>query len=177
MIRQTFLTETGIMFSARGLQNLGLDLDPETYHPVLKRPSALEIPPNSYIQPMPRSEKFTIAKYEEKVSEDANIEVGLSEQEIDLRDALSPKWDQLRLSRWWWILELLPLKHRFQKDDKSWASYLGFNVGKGRHIPKQRKHGVKVHRTVKTRMDASYANGKKYLPKANLKPERVTWVD
>lgn len=177
MIRQTFLTETGIMFSARGLQKLGLDLDPDTYHPVLKRPPALEIPPNTYIQPIPRPEKLTIHRYEEKVREHANAEAGLSEQEIDLKDALSPKWDQLRLSRWWWILELLPLRHRFQKDDKSWTSYLGFNVGKGRHIPKQKKHGVKVHRTVKTRMDASYASGKKYLPKANLKLEKVIWVD
>ena len=168
------------MFSARGLRKIGLDLDPITYHPVLERPPALEVPENAHIQRIqriPHSEKPTTERYEEKVKEDAKSEANLSEQEIDLNDALSPKWDQLRLCRWWWILELLPWRHRLQKEDKSWTSYLGINMGKGRRIPKQKKHGVKVHRTVKTRMEASYADGKRYSPKANLKLSQVIWVD
>lgn len=33
----------------------------------------------------------------------------------ELKDALSPMYDQLELSRPWWILELLPLKRKKQK--------------------------------------------------------------
>ncbi|KAF5355040.1 hypothetical protein D9756_005790 [Leucocoprinus leucothites] len=177
MIRQTFLTETGIMFSARGLRKLGLDLDPTTYHPILERPPALEVPQNTYIQPIPPPERLSFEQYDAKITADAEAEEELTEQEIDLRDALSPKYDQLKLARWWWILEVIPMKFRYQKENKSWTWYLGMNVGKGRHIPRQMRHGVKVHRTVKTRMDATFANGKTYYPKANMKLDKVTWVD
>jgi hypothetical protein len=32
-----------------------------------------------------------------------------SEEEEELHDALSPVYDQLKLKRWWWILEILPI--------------------------------------------------------------------
>ncbi|KAJ3566808.1 hypothetical protein NP233_g6769 [Leucocoprinus birnbaumii] len=177
MIRQTFLTETGIMFSARGLRRIGLDLDPNTYHPILQRPPALELPSNTHIQPIPRKERLSLEQYDAKIKADADAEQELSEQEIDLRDALSPKYDQLSLARYWWALELLPGKHRYQKEDKSWTWEITFNLGRGRHIPRQTRHGVKVHRSVKTRLEAGYVDGKAYRPKANLDLDKVTWVD
>ncbi|KXN83390.1 hypothetical protein AN958_01527 [Leucoagaricus sp. SymC.cos] len=179
MIRQTFLTNTGIMFSARGLRKLGLDLDPVTYHPVLKRPPALEVPKNTFIQHIPRTnlKRLTIEEYDAQVKEAAEAEAELTEQEVDLKDALSPVYDQLSLARWWWILEMLPIRHHFQKEDNSWTWLIGMNFGRGRHIPRQTKHGVKLHRSVKTRLEATYADGKSYFPKANLKLDKVTWVD
>jgi hypothetical protein len=49
-------------------------------------------------------------------------------------------------------------------------------MGEGRHVPRQRKVGVKVHRSVKIRMEADGLEGGKYWPKAKLKVE-PEWVD
>ncbi|KAF9445122.1 hypothetical protein P691DRAFT_676292 [Macrolepiota fuliginosa MF-IS2] len=177
MVRQTFLTNTGIMFSARGLARIGLDLDPTTYHPILRRPPPLEVPSTAFLRHIPPRKRLTEEQEEALIREAAISEVDLSEQEIELRDALSPVYDQLTLSWPWWLLEFLPLRHRYQTEDNSWTWWLGWNLGRGRHIPRQTKHGVKVHRSVKMRLDASYENGKKYFPNANLKLDKVIWVD
>jgi hypothetical protein len=52
------------------------------------------------------------------------------------------------------------------------------NMGTGRHIPMQQKEGIeiKIHRTVKIRMEADGLLGGKYWPKAKLKVE-PQWVD
>ena len=50
------------------------------------------------------------------------------------------------------------------------------NRGHGRHIPLQRKNGVKIHRSVKVRMGAQGLENGTYAPKANLKVEPI-WVD
>lgn len=173
MIRQTFLTETGIMYSARGLRRIGLDLDPNTFFPVLSRPPPLEVPENTFIQKVPLTDEERDAQIEGAAAAEAN----LSEQELELRDALSPIYDQLVLWRVWWIVEFLPVKHIHQRDDESWISYISWNLGGGRHVPKQTSRGVKVHRSVKTRLEAKYANKDKYSPKAKLQLENVTWVD
>jgi hypothetical protein len=100
-----------------------------------------------------------------------------SEEELELEDALAPIYDQLSLKKVWWILELLPLRHRYQKGDDSWVSNYGSNFGRGRVIPKQKVRGVKVHRSVKMRLEAEAENGIKYVPKANLLLEHAIWVD
>jgi hypothetical protein len=177
MVRQAFATETGIMFSARGLRKLGLDLDPVTYHPLLTRPPALEMPSDTYLQPIPKPEKLTLEQHEAKVKADMQAEAEMSELEIDLKDSMSPVYDQLKLAPFWWMLEFLPAKHRYQRADGTWAAWLGFNLGRGRHIPKQSERGVKVHRTVKYRLETTYENGSSYYPNANLNLDKVTWVD
>jgi hypothetical protein len=50
------------------------------------------------------------------------------------------------------------------------------NMGRQRFIPKQHTCGVKVHRSVKLRMEAEVKNGTKYRPKAKLTVE-PTWID
>jgi len=51
-----------------------------------------------------------------------------------------------------------------------------------RFIPKQRTNGLKVHRSVKLRMEAEFEDekrrnkGKKYIPKPHFKVE-PTWID
>ena len=49
-------------------------------------------------------------------------------------------------------------------------------MGRGRHIPLQRKNGVKIHRSVRIRMAAQGLADENYVPMANLKVE-PTWVD
>lgn len=44
----------------------------------------------------------------------------VSEEEEDLFDALSPIYDQLKLSKPWWILELLPIKQKMQRENGTW---------------------------------------------------------
>ena len=47
----------------------------------------------------------------------------VSEEQEDLADALSPIYDQLRLAPLWWILEVIPHRQQYQKDeDNHWES-------------------------------------------------------
>jgi hypothetical protein len=104
------------------------------------------------------------------------LPVGLEEEE-ELHDALSPVYDQLSLAPWWWLLELLPLKRRFQRSDDSWVNEYRPNWGTPRFIPKQ-KSGLRVHRSVKMRMEAEFEEhpGRTYRPRPQFKVE-PTWVD
>ncbi|KAG6327981.1 hypothetical protein ID866_11108 [Astraeus odoratus] len=49
-----------------------------------------------------------------------------------------------------------------------WTKDFKSNMGKGRNVPRQHK-GVKLHRTVKIRMEADSLKGGKYWPKTKLK--------
>jgi len=111
-------------------------------------------------------------------------------------DALTPIYDQLKLVKGWWFLELLPNKQRYQKEDDSWTHTLRYvkiillswihllilddvvsTLVVPRHIPKQSKIGVKVHRSVKIRMEAEKLfKDKNYSPAAKWDVE-PTWVD
>jgi hypothetical protein len=44
----------------------------------------------------------------------------LTEEEEDLEDALCPIYDQLKLKKSWWALEILPVRHRVQRENGSW---------------------------------------------------------
>jgi hypothetical protein len=54
------------------------------------------------------------------------------------------------------------------------------NLARPRFIPKQATNGVKVHRSVKLRMEAEYEDarekGEKYDPRAHFHVE-PTWID
>jgi hypothetical protein len=108
---------------------------------------------------------------------DTSPPIRMTEEELDLVDALSPIYDQLSQKWFWWILELLPVKQRYQRGDNTWASSFKWNMGRGRFIPKQKTNGVRVHRTVKTRLEAETGHGRKYKPKAEFDLEQTTWVD
>ncbi|KAJ6585623.1 hypothetical protein B0H19DRAFT_1110303 [Mycena capillaripes] len=170
MVRECFKTNSGIVFDTEGLRSIGLD--PKSLYPTVKpRPSALPVGTACI-----RSAKSPVAQ-----STSANGELPtpdpMTEEELDLHDALSPIYDQLSLSKWWWLLELMPLKQHFQRGNNTWASRIVCNLGRGRFIPKQQANGVRVHRSVKTRLEAQTERGKKYKPKAAFDLERTTWVD
>lgn len=44
----------------------------------------------------------------------------VSEEEEELFDALSPIYDQLKLAKPWWVLELLPIKQKMQRENGTW---------------------------------------------------------
>lgn len=176
MIRECFKADTGIMFTSEGLRSAGID--PAMLYPyVQKRPPPLDIANSQlqYIQPA------SSQKPQPSAGAGNAVQPVKSEEEHELLDAMSPVYDQLRLAAMWWILELMPVKQHYQKSDNSWSSYLAWNLGRGRFIPKQLKNKIKIHRSVKMRMDAQYPNGKKYTPSASFKMalERgnIEWVD
>ncbi|THU90422.1 hypothetical protein K435DRAFT_676075 [Dendrothele bispora CBS 962.96] len=170
MIRECFKTNTGIMFTQDGLKEIGLD--PECLYPTVKpRPPPLPVG-DARLRSIPPDVKSMLP-----IRYSSDYSILTSEEQMDLEDALAPIYDQLSLNWIWWILELLPLKQKFQKGDNSWATWFGWNLGRGRIIPKQKKQGVKVHRSVKARLEAEPEKGSKYAPKANVNMDCVIWVD
>ncbi|KAG7443853.1 uncharacterized protein BT62DRAFT_921521 [Guyanagaster necrorhizus] len=64
----------------------------------------------------------------------------------ELQDALSVIYDQLKCSKSWWILEIIPMAFRQQKENEEWVSWFGAKFGP-RKIPMRSR--VKVHRIVR----------------------------
>ncbi|KAK7000315.1 hypothetical protein R3P38DRAFT_1844540 [Favolaschia claudopus] len=185
MVRECFKTESGIMFDTDGLRKLGLD--PTALYPKVKtRPPALPIG-SERIQAIPKPTKKKPATSEPlsrltehpAIPTDDDSQLPMSEEEHELHDALSPIYDQLSLKWFWWILEVVPLRQRHRRSEKTWQKlHFGVNMGKGRCIPKQDSvEGVKVHRSVRTRLEAEMEGGGKYKPKAKFDPKKVVWVD
>ncbi|KAJ7912889.1 hypothetical protein B0H13DRAFT_2005834 [Mycena leptocephala] len=201
MIRECFKADTGIMFDAQRLQELGLD--PATLYPfVLPRPPPLPVGA-AKIESMPPTKGWLRRVFSRKCQtfpvspelEERPLEKpahGMEEAE-DLQDALSPIYDQLKLKPCWWILEVIPLTFRYQRRDNQWITEFRANFGRRRTIPHQRPHGVdadhphydadhkpvvhlKVHRSVKTRREARDAKGKCYVNRAHFHAE-PEWVD
>ncbi|KIM49864.1 hypothetical protein M413DRAFT_438988 [Hebeloma cylindrosporum] len=178
MVRECFRTNSGILFHIDGLKKIGLD--PSALYPVvLPRPPALPLDPSStetsIIQSIPKEEPPPIYDDDEMHIDDLPQE---SEEMLDLKDSLAPIYDQLNLAWFWWILEYIPFRNRFQKSDNKWTTESKMNRGHGRYIPRQQTRGVRIHRSVKTRMEAKHADGSVYKPKIeNLDMSRVTWVD
>ncbi|KJA17577.1 hypothetical protein HYPSUDRAFT_206046 [Hypholoma sublateritium FD-334 SS-4] len=172
MVRECFKANTGIMFDTDGLRGIGLD--PHAIYPVVQpRPPPLSTT-NMRIQTA-RDPEADIGEHGASISTQP-----LSEEDHELRDALSPIYDQLTLARFWWVLEFIPFRQMYGKGDNTVKFTFRWNKGAGRVIPKQ-DHIVKVHRTVKMRMEATHCDGGKYEPKAHfheaLKSGNLRWVD
>lgn len=183
MIRQLFKLEIGILFHRNLFAKIGMD--PEMLYPVKPRPPPL------YQFPKARSPtgsansttKAFVLPPPEIVADDPAMIVYsdggkfVNEELEDLADVTSPMYDQLRLSRAWWILEVIPQMLHYQDDeDDSLVQAYTVNMGSGRHVQRQLITGVKVHRSVKIRMEADNLKDGKYWPKAKLKVE-PEWVD
>ncbi|KAJ7174136.1 hypothetical protein C8R43DRAFT_943752 [Mycena crocata] len=207
MIRECFKAETGIIFDAQRLHELGLD--PATLYPFVKpRPPPLPIG-SAKIESVPRRKSWLRRVFSRKSAEhfpspseevipDEKPAHGMEEEE-DLKDALAPIYDQLKLKPFWWILEVVPFKFRYQRrhEGDQWSSDIRANLGRSRKIPHQRPHAkkdgaeppppvytedhkppvdLKVHRSVQTRRAAHDAKGRRYVNRAHFHCE-PEWVD
>ena len=176
MIRECFKTLSGIIFNTEDMKTIGLD--PASLYPVvLPRPPAIPIDsvhPKLFISDPPKKSPTP-----EEIAQITAEQLHQTEEEIELADSLAPIYDVLASPITpWWLLEIFPLRYKYQtSDDNSWEASYYWNLGRGRHIPGQSTKGVRVHRSVKTRLDAEYKDGRKYRPKANLDLKCVTWVD
>ncbi|KAF7290730.1 DUF2235 domain-containing protein [Mycena indigotica] len=103
--------------------------------------------------------------------------LGKPEEEHDLVDALAPVYDQLSLHWFWWILEIIPWRQRYQRNRGTWVTVFRANWGRARVIPDAGQDGVQVHRSIKKRMEAEGINGKPYHPRAVVHWQHTTWVD
>ncbi|KAF9055647.1 hypothetical protein BJ165DRAFT_1412195 [Panaeolus papilionaceus] len=171
MVRECFKINSGILFNRDTFKHIGMD--PNNLWPKVKPrpPPVTEFSGN----PPPPTRPLPIMGVNGVLQE---VEDFVSEEEEDLADAMSSINDMLKISKVWWLLECIPQKIRFQKDDDSWVRKLSINRGRGRVIPKQRSEGIKAHRTVQLRMDLMRDKEIPYQPRAKIlddvKPE---WVD
>ena len=113
-------------------------MDPSTIYPVvLPRPPApfddaktqvIETPPStSFFSTIVSLFKSSEAKRKAMHKENPTF---INEEDEELRDALSPMFDQLKLAWFWWILEVLPVSMRYQKANNQWVTYIGcVNLG------------------------------------------------
>lgn len=190
MIRECFKANTGIMFETESLKEIGLD--PSTLYPfVTPRPPPLPVKQEEHkirkppADPIPVRLHATLTKKRPAEVHAQHVAAAPvpflgSEEEEELMDALAPAYDQLKMRKFWWLLEIMPLHLRYQRGNNEWVTRIGSNFARPRFIPKQIKNGVKVHRSVRMRMDAMYEDekkkGKRYRPKAHLRVE-PTWID
>ena len=117
MIRECFKLDTGILFHRDTFKMIGLDYT--TLWPVVKdRPA----PVTSFAGDPPPLTRPLMTMGVNGTSDDVNDFT--TEEEEDLADLLSPINDMLKISKTWWILEYIPQKIRFQKDDDSWVQKL-----------------------------------------------------
>ncbi len=135
MVRECFKANTGIMFDAARLVDIGLD--PTTLYPfVTPRPPPMSvsgttiqtIPPKS---PLPKRALKSLKKKSSDIflGKSARPTVApdpfITEEYEELADALSPKYDQLKLAKLWWILEYIPMVFRHQEGSDKWKSWFG----------------------------------------------------
>lgn len=166
MVRECFKIGTGILFDRKMFKYIGMD--PESVWPEVKtRP-----PPVHEFSgtPPPSTRPFLTLPGDNGAPVEDNSFV--SEEEEDLADAKSDINDMLEIAKSWWIMELVPQKIKFQKDDDTWTSKISVNYGRGRVIPKQRTNGIKIHRSVQIRMQ--HLN---YIPKPSINFSKVQWID
>lgn len=167
MIRQCFLTNSGIRFHADLLKTVGLD--PASLYPTVKpRPPAMYSTPSTPSSPSDHTRDASGATLVDRSS------VPISEEEEDYVDALCPIYDQLKLAWYWWILEVVPLEHRMQDAEHKWSDVWYANMGHGRKVPTHQP--FRVHRSVDIRMRSQNLQGGSYKPNA-IFSNQIEWVD
>lgn len=128
MVRECFKTRSGIIFNTESLCEIGID--PSTICPVvLPRPPALfDAAKTRVIETPPSTSLFQSSEAKRKAiqaEEDKKKLAFINEEDEELRDALSPLFDQLKLAPFWWIVEFLPLPMRYEKAHNHWVTYIG----------------------------------------------------
>lgn len=183
MIRECFRTNSGIIFDKAALHTVGLDparLEPDLVH--LPRPPPL---PTSSLRLQNRPSSNDPPPLEELQLKGFMFSDGIvrvpeppedMEEQEELKDALSPIYDQLVLAPMWNLLEWIPFRvDNMGLKGKAGTSYWP-NFRKARNIPKQTE-GFHVHRSVKMRMEAMAAvGGTTYKPGPQFDVEPI-WVD
>ncbi|KAJ7457840.1 hypothetical protein FB451DRAFT_1274346 [Mycena latifolia] len=213
MVRECFKTKNGMMFDPAEIAAIGIA--PDSLYPVVKpRPAAIECTPDLRVSNIPkpgvlsRASSWVASWFKpppKPAVPDFSVYATYSEEKLDLVDALAPIYDQLVINRaQWWGLEITPLqiwsvvkgKFKYRQNFGRGRTILppvdaaltdaAAAVAKGQVPLNPRWAKVRVHRTVKTRMEC-LGDGKtpEYVPKALLNGltldkvnrELIEWVD
>jgi hypothetical protein len=120
MIRQCFFANSGILFHREMFKDIGLD--PDTLYPEVKpRPPAIELKAidKTHLRTLSDTSKIATVANPDSIGP-ANVTDFVSEEHEELMDALCPIYDQLKIKRWWWILEIFPQMIHYQKRNDTW---------------------------------------------------------
>ncbi|CAE6489699.1 unnamed protein product [Rhizoctonia solani] len=134
MIRECFLNNTGILFHSAELEEIGLS--PASLWPTVKIPTPVSdghkpqatdatLVDSPLQSPDPASSTTHINGTGTGTVQASLIPpepIKLASEE-DAKDALTPIYDQLSIAKWWWFLELLPMKQKYQRHDQSWRTW------------------------------------------------------
>lgn len=194
MVREIFKANTGMLFISEKLFAIGMH--PSTLFPlVLPRPDPRpvgdhkirmhpekEIPIRRHSILWWKNKRLTRGDACKPIDRGVDTFLGTEEEE-ELMDALSPKYDQLKRNKWWLVVEYMWLHLRWE-GDRGPVEKFKRNRKAPRYIRRQDTDGVQIHRSVQLRMQAEFESpkkqrrGKKYKPQAiihkNVKP---TWAD
>ncbi|KAF2274485.1 uncharacterized protein EI97DRAFT_435031 [Westerdykella ornata] len=156
MVRQCFECDTGIAFDVAALAEIGLDVHnlwpkytPMRKPPIGPSPSLVEKYFNKSFPPIHRRSLFLRFEDDDKEADklpgDHHI-AHLSECTEDYFDSQQDVNDMLDQAKWWWILELWPVKVRLlAPDGDCWEKRVRMNRGRYRAI---RETTPKFHWTV-----------------------------
>jgi hypothetical protein len=180
MIRECFRANTGIQFYRESFKEIGLDpatfLDPRP--PALTPTPALVAQAEAAAHATEPSDGTLVEQAQASPTAASTFK---TEEDEELADAVSEMYDQLSLSKPWWILEILPFRHREQNRRSYELKYQWkMNLGHARNVPepvREKGEKVLVHRSVKIRMDAEGLEGGKYEPKAKFDHFDHEYVD
>jgi len=193
MIRECFRTNIGIIFDSHMLKHeVGLDIENILQPPPRLKPDDIHIgkpekplrgsvlntiwtfisAPFVWIWSKLRGLRVQTSPNVVFTSEESRF-ISEGEAREELQDALSPIYDQIPLHWYWRLMEWLPFIIKKQSaeidgSDNFWAYKFVWNRGAGRRVfhPVMRR-GMKVHRSVKTRLESLDKHGQQgsYLPK------------
>lgn len=172
MIKESLLAGSGILFDLRYLKSLGINVKALSEELKAKGhdPNALGFTPEA-LKELEADKAVILAPHRNLKHIHTNNHPSprllshvqrIHENHVDI---LAKIFDQLSLVFWWWILELLPLLVTYQKADGNWVRRRMRNFGQGRYIPLA-DDGIKVHVSVKIRIEESEKTDEPYIPAA-----------
>ena len=126
---QCIHADIGIQFHRESFKGIGLD--PDTLYPfVTPRSEPLKPTPSTVTELRESAHKAEATEAtltDEAQASPLAASTFQSEEEEELADAISPIYDELKLSWGWWILEIIPMRHHVQDlENLAWKPYWSY---------------------------------------------------
>jgi hypothetical protein len=139
MVRECFINKTGILFHSTELEEIGLSPDtlwPEVRTPILPTKENIDTSDSGY-RPQPAdttagsgsgytaeaSKTTPLGTSPDNLTASIQNSLGGLAQSEEAKDAMSPIYDKLVLSKFWRFMELFPTRRRYQYHKSWWAMF------------------------------------------------------
>ena len=177
MIRQCFECDTGILFNTARLAEIGLDVhtlwpvyrglpkpvvgpspnmmekyENKEFSPISKRSTHVDFMPDENDKKKAYHDNLKFADDSDSEHSEKQEPEGdwTAEQVEDYFDAMAPINDQLVQAKGWWVLEVWPIKLKFQRTgEDAWEKKVTLNLGRYRPVIELEPN---LHWTVRQRM-------------------------